>query len=155
MGLADVIGAILKAGKWLDDLDNRRKAIPTICGPAYINTPQRNVESRLFGHYDLGDGLGTRTSTDDRVAFFQNGAVPALRRSHVLWFLAQYQRLGLVKQAPDYHRIADGILMRDLYNGVAEKEGVPVPDDDMAPIRIKLDGALFDPSKPAEEVKRS
>src|SRR2546421_5155443 len=73
--LADVMGAILKAAKWLDNLDNRPKAIKAISGPAYANMPAKNLESRLLGKVQLGAGLGTKTYTDDGMVFFRHGAV--------------------------------------------------------------------------------
>jgi nitrate/nitrite transport system substrate-binding protein len=152
--LADVMGAILKAARWLDDLDNRPKAIKAISGPAYANMPVKNLESRLMGKVELGAGLGTRTYTKDGMVFFRDGAVAPLRRSHALWFLAQYERFGLVEEPIDYERVTNEVLLRDLCAQVLEKEGIDVPDDDMKPIQIKFDGATFDPTKPQEEVKR-
>ncbi|HEU4868579.1 MAG TPA: nitrate ABC transporter substrate-binding protein, partial [Actinomycetota bacterium] len=75
--------------------------------------------------------------------------------SYVYWFLAQYQRFGLIKEAPDYEAIAGKLLMKDLYAEVAESEGVAVPDDDMAPFQVKLDGVEFDPAKVDEEATRA
>jgi nitrate/nitrite transport system substrate-binding protein len=112
------------------------------------------LQPRLEGHIELGDGLGTKTFGHDGMVFFRDGAVNAPRHGHAIWALAQFQRVGLLKETPDYRRLADEILMRDLYLSVAQKEGINVPDDDMAPIRIKLDNATFDPAKPADEVRR-
>ena len=86
--------------------------------------------------------------------FFRDGKTTAPRRSYGYWTLAQYQRLGLIKEAPDYKALVDAIVLRDLYEEVAEKEGIDVPDDDMAPFEVKLDGVEFDPTKVADEVKR-
>lgn len=152
--LGDVMGAIIKAAKWLDDPANRPKAAQVISGPAYINMPVTNIKDRLEGHYDLGAGLGTRTSTDDQMVFYRNGSVAPPRRSHAIWFLAQYQRLGLIHSAPDYQKIVDEVVLHDLFAKVAAKEGIDIPNDDMAPIAIKLDGATFDPAKPGDEVTR-
>jgi len=152
--LADVMLAVLRAAKWLDNLDNRAKAAETIGATAYVNTPAKNIEGRLLGRYDLGAGLPARTFTGDQMMFFRDGLVSAPRRSHVIWFLSQYRRLGLLKEAPPYARLADEIILRDLYAKVAAKAGVTVPDDDMAPFTVKLDGAAFDPRKPEEEANR-
>ena len=67
-----------------------------------------------------------------------------------IWALAQYQRFGLLNEAPDVpgaRRRARS--SRDLYAEVAEAEGIDVPDDDMAPFEVVLDGATFDPAEAA------
>jgi nitrate/nitrite transport system substrate-binding protein len=86
--------------------------------------------------------------------FFRDGAVNLPRRAHAIWFLAQYQRLGYLDEAPPYTEIADDLILSDLYAEVAEAEGVDVPDDDMAPFEVILDGAAFDPAAPDEEASR-
>jgi nitrate/nitrite transport system substrate-binding protein len=86
--------------------------------------------------------------------FSRNGLTNAPRRSHALWFLAQYQRFGLLKEAPAYQSIVDDIILTDLYAEVAAAAKVAVPDDDMKPFEVKLDGVTFDPAKPDEEAKR-
>ncbi|MET7711222.1 CmpA/NrtA family ABC transporter substrate-binding protein [Streptomyces sp. NPDC005407] len=152
--LADVMGAILKAAKWLDDLDNRAKAATTIGAAKYVNAPAKNIEGRLLGTYELGSDLGEKKYSGDQMMFFRDGKASAPRRAHAIWFLSQYQRFGLLNEAPPYAKIADEIVLRDLYEEVAGKEGIDVPGDDMSPFPVKLDGATFDPAKPQEEAKR-
>jgi nitrate/nitrite transport system substrate-binding protein len=150
----DLMGAILKASKWLDDLANRKKAAETIGAASYVNAPASEIEGRMLGKYDLGQGLGAKTYTDDYMTFFRGGQVNPPRRGHAIWFLSQYRRFGLLKSDPPFQEIADQLFLRDMYEKVAAKEGIPVPDDDMAPFTIKLDNTTFDPKKPLEEVNR-
>ena len=152
--LADVMAAVLKASRWLDDLDNRARAATTIAGPAYVNAPAEEIEGRLLGRYRLGAGLPDKAYRGDQMVFFRDGKVNAPRRSHAVWYMAQYQRLGLIDQPPPYQQLADRIILRDLYEKVAADEGVEIPDDDMAPFEVRLDGVTFDPAKPEEEVRR-
>jgi nitrate/nitrite transport system substrate-binding protein len=123
--------------------------------PEYVNATASSIEGRLAGHYQLGGGLGAKTFKDDDMVFYRNGEVNAPRSAHAIWFLAQYQRLGMLKTAPDYEALADAILLRDVYAKVAKAEKIAVPDDDMAPFTVKLDKATFDPAKPQLEVKRA
>jgi nitrate/nitrite transport system substrate-binding protein len=67
--------------------------------------------------------------------------------------MAQYQRLGLLKTAPAFTKLADEIVLTDIYEKAASEFGIDVPED-MQPIEIELDGATFDPTKPQEEAKR-
>jgi nitrate/nitrite transport system substrate-binding protein len=151
----DVMAAILKASKWLDDFDNRAQAAEVIAPEKYINAPAAEIAGRLGGVYDLGADLGTKDFKGDQMRFFRDGATNLPRKSHYYWALAQYQRFGLLTEEPDYQALADELILSDLYKQVAEAEGIDVPDDDMAPFEVVLDGATFDPDDPAAEVNRT
>lgn len=150
----DLIAAILEASKWLDDPANRSTAADTLGAEAYVNAPADEIRGRLTGTYDLGAGLGKKTFDGDQMQFFRDGKVNLPRRSHYIWAMAQYQRMGHLSQAPDYQGLADELILTDLYAEAAEAAGVDVPDDDMAPFDLRLDGVTFDPAAPAEEAAR-
>jgi nitrate/nitrite transport system substrate-binding protein len=152
--LSDVMGAILKASKWLDDLNNRSKAADTLSAEKYVNAPADDIRGRLVGKYELGQGLGSKDFAGDQMQFFRGGNVSMPRRGHAVWFMAQYQRLGLLKEAPPFQALADELIMTDLYAKVAAAEGVAVPADDMAAFDVKLDKVNFDPKKPQAEASR-
>lgn len=153
--LKDVMAAVLQASKWLDDPANRSKAADIISPEKYVNAPAAEIRGRLTGEYDLGANLGSRKFEGNQMRFFRDGQVSFPRKAHAIWFLAQYQRLGLLKAAPDYKALADELILTDLYKEVARAEGVEVPDDDMAPFDVKLDNVTFDPNDPAKEVART
>lgn len=153
--LKKVMAAVLDASKWLDNFANRTQAAVTIAGPNYINTPPGNIGGRLLGNYQLGDGLGAKSFGHNSMVFFRGGAVNFPRRAYGLWFLAQYQRFGYLTSAPDYNGLVNSIILSDLYKQVAKAKRIPIPNDDMAPIHIKLDGAVFDPRNPAKEAARA
>ena len=48
-------------------------------------------------------------------------AVNAPRAAHAIWFLAQYERFGLLKAPPPYAEFAEGLTLRDLYERVAHR----------------------------------
>ena len=152
--LKDVMGAVLQAGKWLDDPANRAEAADTLGVEKYVNAEPDSIRGRLTGTYDLGAGLGGKTYDGDQMRFFRDGLTNFPRRAHGLWFLAQYQRFGFLDEAPAYQEIVDDLILTDLYAEVAEAEGVAVPDDDMAPFDVRLDGVTFDPADPDEEAAR-
>jgi nitrate/nitrite transport system substrate-binding protein len=153
--LKQVMGAVLDASKWLDVLPNRKEAAIGIGTPAYVNAKPEDIEGRLMGRYNLGAGLGSKTYGGDTMRFFRDGATNFPRLSHGIWFMAQYQRMGYLKSAPAYEKIAKSLILTDLYKEVAEAEKVDVPDDDMKPFVVELDDAQFDPTKPEEEAKRA
>lgn len=151
--LKDVMGAIMQASAWLDDLDNRAEAAELISPQQWVNAPVEDIESRLLGAYDLGDGTDTQFEAT-QMMYHSDGFVNFPRRSHALWALAQYQRFGYLDEAPDYMDLVDEIILTDLYAEVADAEGVEVPDDDMEPFEVTLDGTTFDPEDPDEEAQR-
>jgi nitrate/nitrite transport system substrate-binding protein len=152
--LKDVMAAVLKAQAWLDDAANRSSAADTLGKEPFVNAPPDDIRGRLTGIYDLGADLGQKDFAGEQMQFFRDGALPFPRRSHGIWALTQFQRLGYLTEAPDYTALVDDIVLTDLYAEVAEAEGITVPDDDMAPFEVRLDGVTFDPAKPDEEAAR-
>jgi nitrate/nitrite transport system substrate-binding protein len=152
--LRDVMGAVMDACKWLDDLANRTKAADTISADKYVNAPAADIRGRLLGQYDFGPGVGTKDFKGEQMQFYRGGAVNFPRRSHAIWFMAQYVRFGLLKEAPAYQKLADDLILRDLYAEVASAEKITVPSDDMKPFEVRLDKVTFDPANPAAEAAR-
>ncbi len=150
----DLIAAVLEAGKWLDDADNRSAAADTLGAESYVNAPAEEIRGRLTGAYDLGADLGEKKFDGNQMRFYRDGEVNFPRRSHYIWALTQYQRMGYLTEAPDYQGLADELILTDLYAEAAEAAGVDIPDDDMTPFDIKLDDVTFDPANPAEEASR-
>ena len=150
----DCMAAILKASKWLDDLDNREEAAEVVGAEHYISAPAAEIAGRLKGVYDLGADLGEKDYAGEQMMFFRDGAVNLPRKSHYLWAMAQYQRMGYLTEAPPYQELADELILSDFYTEVAEAEGIAIPDDDMQPFEVKLDGVTFDPANPDEEASR-
>jgi nitrate/nitrite transport system substrate-binding protein len=152
--LHKLILGTLDACKWLDDLGNRAEAAPIIGRPDYVNAPAEEIKGRLLGQYDLGANLGAKDFKGHQMMFHRGGKTNAPLKSYGIWGLAQYQRLGLLKTAPDYKALTDSIVLTDAYEKAAAEFGIDVPDD-MQPIDIALDDVTFDPKKPLEEVNRT
>lgn len=150
----DCMAAILKASRWLDDFDNRDQAAEVVGAEYYISAPAAEIAGRLNGIYDLGADLGEKDYKGDQMTFFRDGAVNLPRKSHYLWAMAQYQRMGYLTEAPPYQELADELILSDLYAEVAAAEGIAIPDDDMQPFDVQLDGVTFDPANPDEEASR-
>jgi nitrate/nitrite transport system substrate-binding protein len=150
----DCMAAILKASKWLDDFDNRDEAAEVVGAEHYISAPATEIAGRLNGVYDLGADLGKKDFKGDQMTFFRDGAVNLPRKSHYVWAMAQYQRMGYLKEAPPYQELADELILSDFYEEVATAEGIDIPDDDMQPFEVQLDGVTFDPANPDEEASR-
>jgi nitrate/nitrite transport system substrate-binding protein len=148
-----VMKAVIEACKWLDNRANRKKAAAIIGKQQYVNAPADVIEARLMGDYNLGCDQGTQIYTDDYMLFHRGGETNFPKKSHAIWFMAQYVRFDYLQSAPDYKAIADKLIMQDLYVEVAKSMGVKIPVDDMKPFTITLDKAAFDPTNPGEYLK--
>lgn len=149
--LKKVMKAIIEACKWLDVMGNRSKAASWLTKPNYVNAPLQVIEARLKGSYDLGCELGVQKYKDDYMTFYNNGIVNTPRKSHAIWFMAQYVRFGYLKTEPAYKAIAEKLILDDLFAEVAKEMGVPVQPD-MQPFKTTFD-VSFDPNNPSVYLK--
>ncbi len=149
--LKKVMKAIIEACKWLDVMSNRKKAASWLTKPNYVNAPLQVIEARLMGSNDLGCDLGVQKYKDDYMTFYNNGIVNMPRKSHAMWFMAQYVRFGLLKAEPAYKALADKLVMSDLFAEVAKEMAVPVQPD-MQAFKTTYD-VSFDPNNIATYLK--
>jgi nitrate/nitrite transport system substrate-binding protein len=149
--LKKVMKAIIEACKWLDNMGNRKKAASWLTKPNYVNAALQVIEARLAGSYDLGCELGVQKYKEDYMTFYNNGIVTMPRKSHTIWFMAQYVRFGYLKSDPDYKGIAEKLVLDDLYAEVAKEMGVPMQPD-MQPFKTTYD-VQFDPNNVAAYLK--
>jgi nitrate/nitrite transport system substrate-binding protein len=154
--LEEIMGALLKACAWLEQAGNLQLAAAKLSEERYLGCPVGQIAPRMEGRYQLGLGLQTRFYNEDRMRFFRGGQANAPRRAHALWFLAQYRRFGLLERDPPYQALVDELIAHDLYDRVANRERIDIPDDDMLGFEITLDGARFEPHPRgiAEELAR-
>jgi nitrate/nitrite transport system substrate-binding protein len=152
--LKAVMKAIMEACKWLDVRANRKKAAEVIGKAPYVNAPADVIEARLMGDYNLGCDQGTEIYTDNYMLFHRGGETNFPRKSHAIWFMAQYVRFDYLKEAPDYKAIADKIILQDLYKEVATSMKIKIPADEMKPFALEIDKVSFDPNNPADYLAR-
>jgi nitrate/nitrite transport system substrate-binding protein len=69
-----------------------------------------------------------------------------------MWFLAQHKRWGLLKDHPDYLRVAKAINQTELYRQAAAQLKVGVPKRESGDLRSSklIDGVLWDGKEPAK-----
>ncbi|RDI94620.1 nitrate ABC transporter substrate-binding protein [Meiothermus sp. QL-1] len=146
--------AVLEACRLLDQPAARREAAKVIAQRPYVNAPAEVIDARLQGVYELGGGLGRKNYTDDMMLFYRGGQTTFPRKAHAIWFMAQYRRWGLVKEAPDYEKVAESLVRQDFYLEVARELKIPIPNDDMQPLTGFIDGVVFDPKNPEASLAR-
>jgi nitrate/nitrite transport system substrate-binding protein len=149
-----VMRAVLEASAYIDDPANKSEVAKTIGSAAYVNAPADVIDARLEGKYALGKDLGEMTFTDNTMLFSNGGMVNLPRHGHAAWFMAQYVRLGYLKEMPDTKAIAEKLILQDLYREVARDMNIAVPEDDMRAFTLDLDGATFDPANPTAYMEK-
>lgn len=149
-----VMKAILEACIWLDDMNNRDEAAEIIGRTSYVNAPASEIATRLKGVYDLGCNYGHHQYKDDYMVFHRKGDTNFPRKSHAIWYMAQYVRFQYLSTEPEYKAIADKLILQDLYREVAEELDIAVPDDDMQPFTLDLDSVIFDPRAPGKSLNK-
>jgi nitrate/nitrite transport system substrate-binding protein len=103
----------------------------------------------MLGDYDYGDG---RKEKDKYYMTFYDRYTNFPQKSHGVWWLTQFRRWGMVKEAPDYKGIVDRVHRVDIYREVAKEMGIEAPREDMKKETL-FDGVTFDPAKPEEYAK--
>jgi nitrate/nitrite transport system substrate-binding protein len=141
--------AVLEASQWNDKLENRPRMAEVVSQPQYINTTKDVILGRLLGDYDYGDG---RKEKDKLYMTFFDRYTNFPLKSHGVWWLSQFRRWGMVKEAPDYKGVVDRVHRPDIYREVAKDLGVEVPREDMRKETF-WDGVAFDPADPEKYAK--
>ncbi|SFM51724.1 CmpA/NrtA family ABC transporter substrate-binding protein [Variovorax sp. OV329] len=149
-----VTAAIIEAGKWIDaGLQNKNKMAETIADKSYVNTSVDAINQRILGRYT--NGLGRNWDDPNHMKFYGDGAVNFPYLSDGMWFLTQHKRWGLLKDHPDYLKVATEINRIDIYKQAAAATGTPVPKDVLRTSKL-FDGVVWDgkdPKKYADSFK--
>lgn len=144
-----VIRAVTEAGQFIDKTENREKVAGIVSAPQYINCPKEIILGRMKGSYDYGDGRPVEQDPFAMTFFDRNTNFP--QKSHGVWWLTQFRRWGMLKEAPDYAGLVNRVHRPDLYREAVKDMGFTVPAEDMKSETIM--GKIFDPAKPEEYAK--
>jgi nitrate/nitrite transport system substrate-binding protein len=144
-----VMRAVLEASQWNDKLENRPRMAEVVSQPQYINCPKEIILGRLLGDIDYGDG---RKEKDKLYMTFFDRHTNFPLKSHGVWWLTQFRRWGMVKEAPDYKGIVDRVHRPDIFREVAKEMGVETPREDVKKETF-FDGVVFDPAEPEKYAK--
>jgi nitrate/nitrite transport system substrate-binding protein len=139
--------AIIEASQWNDKLENRTKMAEVVGQPQYVNAAKEIILGRMLGDYDYGDG---RKEKDKYYMTFFDRQTNFPMKSHGTWWLTQFRRWGMVKEAPDYKGIVDRVHRPDIYREVAKEMGIETPRGD-GQKETFFDGSVFDPAGDPEK----
>ena len=140
-----MIAAIIDAGKFIDVMSNRKKVAEIIADKSYVNCPVDVIDQRLAGEYD--NGIGKQWKDPDYMKFYNDGLVTFPYLSDGMWFLTQHKRWGLLKEDPDYLKVAQSVNQIKLYTEAATMAKAAVPKDAMRTSKL-IDGAVWDGKDP-------
>ncbi len=140
------IAAVLEASKWIDaSLANKNKMAETIADKSYVNTSVDVINQRILGRYQ--NGLGKTWDDANYMKFYNDGAVNFPYLSDGMWFLTQHKRWGLIKDHPDYLKVAKEINQIELYKSAATAAKVSIPKEVMRTSKL-MDGVVWDGKDP-------
>ncbi len=162
-----IIKALLRAGKWLDAVDeqgryvNREEATRLLSLPNYVGADQDVIAASMNGTYRFA-GNEIRPMPEF-IRFFANEATYP-HYSDCVWFLTQMRRWGQIAEAKPaewYHETAKKIYRPEIYRRAAElliAEGHLSPDDlpnrdydgYRPPTEKFVDGMRYDGKRPLE-----
>lgn len=149
-----VTAAILEASRWIDaSIANRNKMAETIADKAFVNTSVDAVNQRILGRYQ--NGLSKTWDDPNSMKFYNEGLVNFPYLSDGMWFLTQHKRWGILKEHPDYLKVAQEINQIGLYKDAAAASKTAVPKDAMRTSKL-FDGVVWDgkdPKKYADSFK--
>ncbi|WLG46786.1 CmpA/NrtA family ABC transporter substrate-binding protein [Pseudomonas sp. FP1740] len=142
-----LVMAILEASRFIEaSRENRRSTAQLLSAPEYLDAPLDCIEPRLLGDYT--DGLGNHWQDPHAMRFHSGGEVNLPYLSDGMWFMTQFRRWGLLRDDPDYLRVARQVQQLDLYREAATAVGVPAQAQEMRSSQL-IDGKVWDGSDPA------
>ena len=144
--LSDVMRAIVAAGQWLDEPENRRVAASILAQPQYVGVPEETLLKPLTGH--LKRGGGEPSIADPDAVVFHRHAANFPWRSHAVWIITQMIRWGQVREPFDILALATRVYRPDLYRAALASSGIAIPESDYKPEGEESDffgGETFDP----------
>ncbi|MGQ7947199.1 CmpA/NrtA family ABC transporter substrate-binding protein [Flavobacterium sp. WC2509] len=87
--------ALIKAGKWLDDPENRKEATRILSKSKYVDGEKHVIDNSMLGTFEFEKG-DVRLVPDFNVFFKYNATYPYY--SDGIWFMTQMKRWGQISE---------------------------------------------------------
>ena len=152
-----VTKALIRAGKWLDNPNNRKEAVKILSMSQYVGAPEEVLANSMTGTFEFEKG-DKRSMPDFNVFYKYNATYPFY--SDGIWFLTQMRRWGQISEAkpaawyketikeiyrPDVWRKAAELLVAE---GKIPKQDIPDTDGYKPATTDFIDGTLYDAKDP-------
>ena len=153
--------ALIKAGKWLDNPENRKEATRILSKSAYVDGSKRVIDNSMLGTFEFEKG-DVRSVPDFNVFFRYNATYPYY--SDGIWFMTQMKRWGQISEfkpnewyiskikevyKPDIWFQAAKLLLEE---GFIAEADIPVTDGFKPATNEFIDDMFYDGRKPVEYI---
>ncbi len=145
-----LIKAVQEASMWADKLENRQEVADIMSKRAWVNCPVTDVQDRLKGTFDYGNGKVVQNSPHVMKFWRDNASYPY--QSHELWFLTENVRWGKFTGKEDFKTLISKVNREDLWRAAAKELKVPaaqIPTTTSRGVEKFFDGKVFDPANPS------
>lgn len=151
--------ALIRAGKWLDDPENRPKAVGYLSKSDYVGADSVVIANSMTGTFEFEKG-DKRTLPDFNVFYRYNATYPFY--SDAVWFLTQMRRWGQIsgpKTDEWYLETAKKVYKPEIWlkaakllvdEGKIPASDIPETDGFKTPTSDFIDGIEYDGKKPNE-----
>lgn len=152
-----VTKALIRAGKWLDNPENRKEAVQILSRPDYVGADEAVLANSMTGTFEFEKG-DKRSMPDFNVFFKYDATYPFY--SDGIWFLTQMRRWGQIpsqKPAEWYSETIKKVYKPEIWNkaasllleeGFLEESEIPKTDGYKAATTDFIDGNKYDAKDP-------
>lgn len=126
-----LVRALMRAGAWLDEPDNRPEAAALLARTEYVGISADVLRLPLQGKMTYDPGATPLAHPDFNV--FHRHAAMFPWRSHALWFMTQMLRWGQMERAENLAVAASRAYRPELYRELAAELGWSCPTIDEKP----------------------
>lgn len=141
-----LLAAVMDAQRWCDQMNNRGAMCSIVSGRPYINVPINDIQPRLRGAIDYGDGRNVQNSPHIMKFWADNASFPY--KSHDAWFITENIRWGNIPADTDINALVNRVNRADIWRAAAQRLSVPAPASDSRGVERFFDGKTFDPANP-------
>ncbi len=157
-----VTKALIRAGKWLDEPENRAAAVGILSNSAYVGADSVVIANSMTGTFEFEKG-DKRDMPDFNVFYKYNATYPFY--SDGIWFLTQMRRWGQIPESKSeewYHETIKNIYRPDIWKAAASSlvaegkipaEDIPETDGYKPATGDFIDGTTYDGKDPLAYIK--
>ncbi|BAZ14572.1 nitrate transport protein [Calothrix sp. NIES-4071] len=147
-----VLAGVMEAQQWCDKPENKDELCRILAEKNYVNASVSDIESRVKGKFDYGDGrVVENPSLAIKFWSSEGTSISFPFKSHDTWFLTENIRWGKIPSDTDIKKIVNSCNREDLWRQVAKSLGVAdaeIPKTSSRGIETFFDGIKFDPDNP-------
>jgi nitrate/nitrite transport system substrate-binding protein len=144
-----ITAAVIEAQRWCDNPANTLRMASIIGGRDWLKCPVTDIQDRLLGNFNFGDGRVVKNAPFKMKFFAANASFPW--KSHELWFLTENQRWGKLPMSLNRMGLINKVNRSDIWRKAASAAGVPgglIPKGESRGVEKFFDGKIFSPGNP-------